>query len=92
VKRTWTIYADHDCYGDGVTATEALALAHAERDAVLRRWPETSVTVVVASGERPTTDDPEIEAWVDSVWQEILSTGGNGDYIPRVLARWADQE
>jgi hypothetical protein len=86
--RHLTIYTSPAEYGDGIDEAEALALACAERDAVRRRWPDACVTLQNATGCRPATDDPEIVEWVGQVWDRILSTEGNGAYVPSVVEKW----
>lgn len=87
-ERHWTIYADRTVFGDGVTTAEMMALARAERDAVLRRWPGAVVRIESGLPCKPTTDDQEIGEYVERTWERILSTGGNGGCVPEALAGW----
>ena len=89
MARTWNIYATVNTYGDGLTDAEMLALAVAEQDAVLRRWPDAYVRIAMVDGDGTGTSDPEIAAWVYEAWGRVNTAECNGGDVADALAKWA---
>ena len=91
MARTWNIYATVNTYGDGLTDDEMLALACAERDAVLRHFPGTQVRITMVDGDGTKPSDPEIGAWVFEAWGRVNTAECNGGDVADAIAKWAKE-
>lgn len=88
--RYWNIYATVNTYGDGLSDEEMLALAHAERDAVLRRFPGATVRIAQTDDAyRAEPDDHEIGSWVYEAWERVNTAECNGGDVADAVAKWA---
>ena len=87
--RTFTILSDCSQYGDGITQDEADRMAQAQAHAIECAFPDATVTVQRACGCPPSTNDEEIDGWVDDMIARVMdSFPFNGGDVERTIREW----